>query len=197
MLKKFLLLAALFFSFTYNLLAQDYIEKILIQGNQRVEIDTINSYINIKPGDVFDQDALNSSLKNLFASGFFSDVKVGRVDSTLVFTFIENPIVNRVVFEGIKDIDDEELESETRLKPRSLFTRSKIQADIDRILELYKSNGSFSTIVQPKVISLSQNRVDVVFEIEEGKNTVVGSITFKSGIEKYSLPPYPIFTEFI
>ena len=92
MVKKFLLLAALFFSFTYNLLAQDYIEKILIQGNQRVEIDTINSYINIKPGDVFDQDALNSSLKNLFASGFFSDVKVGRIDSTLIFTFIENPI---------------------------------------------------------------------------------------------------------
>ena len=178
MLKKFFLFIGIFFILTCNLWSQDYIEKILIQGNQRVELETINSYINIKSGDNFDQDAINNSLKNLFASGFFSDIKVSRQDSTLIFTLIENPIVNRVVFEGNKDIDDEELESETRLKPRSLFTRSKVQADIDRILNLYKSNGSFSAVVEPKVISLSQNRVDIVFEIEEGKNTVVGSISF-------------------
>ncbi len=178
MLKKFFLFIGIFFILTCNLWSQDYIEKILIQGNQRVELETINSYINIKSGDNFDQDAINSSLKNLFASGFFSDIKVSRQDSTLIFTLIENPIVNRVVFEGNKDIDDEELESETRLKSRSLFTRSKVQADIDRILNLYKSNGSFSAVVEPKVISLSQNRVDIVFEIEEGKNTVVGSISF-------------------
>ena len=153
MLKKFFLFIGIFFILTCNLWSQDYIEKILIQGNQRVELETINSYINIKSGDNFDQDAINSSLKNLFASGFFSDIKVSRQDSTLIFTLIENPIVNRVVFEGNKDIDDEELESETRLKSRSLFTRSKVQADIDRILNLYKSNGSFSAVVEPKVIS--------------------------------------------
>lgn len=185
MLKTILLLIYFYVFLLSTTIAQEYIENILIEGNQRVETETINSYIRIKPGDVFDQDLLNSSLKNLFASGFFADVKLSRNESTLIFTVIENPIVNRVVFEGNDDIDDEELESEIRIKPRSLFTRSKIQIDIDRILELYKRNGSFSAEVKPKVISLPQNRVDIIFEIEEGQDTVVGSITF-NGNNEYS-----------
>jgi len=185
MLKK-LILIVIFYVSSYSLvLAQDYIEKIIIEGNQRVEVETINSYIGIKVGDAFAQDALNNSLKNLYSSGFFSDIKVSRKDSVLIFTVIENPIVNRIVFEGNSDLDDEELESETRIKPRSLFTRSRIQADIDRILELYKRNGSFSASIKPKVISLPQNRVDIIFEIEEGETTVVGSITF-SGNNEFS-----------
>tara|TARA_B100000686_G_scaffold355327_1_gene472723 strand:- start:11079 stop:13331 length:2253 start_codon:yes stop_codon:yes gene_type:complete len=183
MFKKIFLLIFFFVFLSSTTIAQEYIEKIIIEGNQRVETETINSYISIKTGDVFDQDLLNSSLKNLFSSGFFSDVKLSRKESTLIFTVIENPIVNRVVFEGNGDIDDEELESEIRIKPRSLFTRSKIQIDIDRILELYKRNGSFSAEVKPKVISLPQNRVDIIFEIEEGKDTVVGSITFNGNKE--------------
>lgn len=183
MIRKLLYIISIYIFFCNIALAQDFIENILIEGNQRVEVETINSYIQIKTGDAFDEDVLNSSLKNLFSSGLFSDVTIGRDGSTLIFTVIENPIVNRVVFEGNKDIEDEELESEIRITSRSLFTRTRIQADIDRILELYKRNGSFSASVEPKVISLSQNRVDVIFEIDEGQDTVVGSITFNGNNE--------------
>jgi len=183
MLNKIFLFFLLFILFIGKVFAQDYIEKIIIEGNQRVELETINSYIGIKPGDIFEQESLNISLKNLFASGLFSDVKINRQEDTLIIRVIENPIVNRVVFEGNKDIDDEELQSEIKIKSRSLFTRTRVQTDIDRVLNLYKSNGNFSAKVDPKVISLPQNRVDIVFEIEEGEATVIGSITFNGNNE--------------
>jgi len=183
MLNKVFLFFLLFIVFLGKVVAQDYIKKIVIEGNQRVEVETINSYLGIKPGDIFEQESLNSSLKNLFASGLFSDVKINRQDSTLIIRVLENPIINRVVFEGNKDLDDEELQTEIRIKSRSLFTRTRVQTDIDRILNLYKSNGNFSAKVNPKVISLPQNRVDIIFEIEEGETTVIGSITFNGNTE--------------
>ncbi|MBT3939345.1 MAG: outer membrane protein assembly factor BamA, partial [Pelagibacterales bacterium] len=156
----------------------DVISKILIEGNQRVEIETINSYINISKGDAFNSDILNKTLKSLFSTGFFSDVKIVKNETVLLIKVIENPIVNRVVFEGNKEIEDEVLESEISIKSRNLFTRTKIQNDVERILNLYRAEGSFSSKVSPKIISLPQNRVDIVFEIFEGENTVINSITF-------------------
>ena len=156
----------------------DVISKILIEGNQRVEIETINSYINLSIGDSFNSDILNKTLKSLFSTGFFSDVKIVKNESVLLIKVVENPIVNRVVFEGNDEIEDDVLESEISIKSRSLFTRTKIQDDVERILNLYRAEGSFSSIVSPKIISLPKNRIDIVFEIFEGEKTVINSITF-------------------
>ena len=162
---------------------EDVISKILIEGNQRVEEDTIYLYINISKGDSFDSDKLNNALKSLFSTGFFSDVKIVKDDSVLIIKVIENPIVNRVVFESNEDIEDDLLEAEVSIKSRNIFTRTKIQDDVQRILSLYRSTGSFSSTVKPKIISLPQNRVDIVFEIYEGKNTIINSITFNDNNE--------------
>jgi outer membrane protein insertion porin family len=156
----------------------DVISEIVIEGNQRVEIDTINSYINLSKGDEFNSDILNKTLKSLFSTGFFSDVKIVKNESVLIIKVIENPIVNRIIFEGNDEIEDDVLEAEISMKSRNLFTRSKIQNDVERILNLYRAEGSFSSKVTPKIISLPQNRVDIVFEIYEGENTIINSITF-------------------
>ena len=110
-------------------------------------------------------------------------MKIVRDNSILIIKVTENPIINRVVFEGNKEIEDDILEAEVSLKPRNLFTRARIQDDVERILTLYRSEGSFSSKVTPKIISLPQNRVDVVFEIYEGENTIINSITFNGNTE--------------
>ena len=163
----------------------DIISEVIIEGNERVELDTISSYLTISKGDIFDSDKLNKALKNLFTTGFFSDVKIIKNDTILIIKVVENPIVNRVIFEGNDEIEDEVLEAEVTIKSRNLFTRTKIQNDVERILTLYRSEGSFSSKVIPKIISLPQNRVDIIFEIYEGENTVINSITF-NGNQKFS-----------
>ena len=167
----------------YGQSKDDIISNIKIEGNQRVEIDTIYSYLNISIGEQFDIDKLNNSLKNLYSTGFFSDVNINRDGNVVIVQVLENPIINRVVFEGNKEIEDDVLASEVSLKSRNLFTRSKIQDDVQRILTLYRSEGSLSTSVKPNIISLDQNRVDIVFEINEGENTIINSITFNGNRE--------------
>ena len=165
--------------------SDDVISKVVIEGNERVELETISSYLTISKGDKFDSDKLNKALKSLFTTGFFSDVKIIKDDTILIIKVIENPIVNRVYFEGNDEIEDDILESEVSIKSRNLFTRTKIQDDVERILTLYRREGSFSSKVIPKIISLPQNRVDIVFEIYEGENTIINSITF-NGNEEFS-----------
>ena len=165
-------------NFVYAQNSNDIISDIKIEGNQRVELDTIYSYLNLSKGENFDIDKLNNSLKNLYSTGFFSDVNILRDNTIIIIKVVENPIINRVVFEGNSEIEDDVLVSEVSVKSRNLFTRTKIQEDVQRILSLYRNEGSLSTIVKPNIISLDQNRVDVVFEIDEGENTVINSITF-------------------
>ena len=170
-------------NFSHAQTSDDIISNIKIEGNQRVEFDTISSYLNISSGDIFDIDKLNNSLKNLYSTGFFSDVNIIRNGSVILVQVVENPIINRVVFEGNKEIEDEILEAEVSVKSRNLFTRSKIQEDVQRILALYRNEGSLSSTVKPNIISLDQNRVDIVFEIDEGENTIINSITFNGNKE--------------
>ena len=181
---KFKILSLLFLififsiNFVYAQNSNDIISDIKIEGNQRVELDTIYSYLKVSKGENFDIDKLNNSLKNLYSTGFFSDVNIMRDNSIVIIKVVENPIINRVVFEGNNEIDNDVLASEVSLKSRNLFTRTKIQEDVQRILSLYRNEGSLSTTVKPNIISLDQNRVDIVFEINEGENTVINSITF-------------------
>src|SRR3546814_9889411 len=135
----------------------------------------------IKEGDVLDPDAVNQSLKTLFATGLFSDVTIRREGDTLVVRVVENPIINRIAFEGNKELSDEVLTPEVQLRPRIVFTRTRVQRDVPRILYLYRRSGHFAATVEPKVIQLDPNRVDLVFEINEGPVTGIRRINFKIG----------------
>ena len=154
------------------------IQFIEVEGSQRVEADTVRSYMILKPGMTADPVLLDQSLKSMFASGLFADVTIRRERGGLIVTVVENPIVNRVIFEGNDKLDDDDLYEESSLRPRQVYTRSKIQNDVEKFVELYRRSGRFSAKVEPKVIQLPQNRVDVVFEIEEGETTRVRSINF-------------------
>jgi len=154
------------------------IENIRIEGNQRIEVATIRSYMVVGVGDPFDPAKLDQSLKNLYATGLFDDVTLSRDGNTLVVKVVENPIINRIAFEGNKRLDDQTLSSEIQLRPRVVYTRSRVQNAVSRILELYRRNGRFAATVEPKVIELEQNRVNLVFEINEGPLTYVSRIVF-------------------
>ncbi|MGY9106351.1 MAG: POTRA domain-containing protein, partial [Alphaproteobacteria bacterium] len=158
--------------------AQQSVDAIVVEGNERIEAETVRSYISISAGDSFNAETVNRSLKTLFATGLFADVTIRREAQTLIIRVVENPIINRVAFEGNKRIDDEDMAAEVQLRPRVVYTRTRVQADAQRILELYRRSGLFAATVDPKVIQLPQNRVDLAFEINEGPTTGIRRISF-------------------
>ena len=167
----------------------ELVREILIEGNQRIEADTVISYMKIRAGDPFNNRQIDRSLKSLFATGLFADVTMRRQGEVLIVNLIENPVINRIAFEGNRKIEDDNLSSELTLRPRVIYTRSKVQNDVKRILTLYRRKGRFAASVEPKVIQLDQNRVDLVFEINEGKWTEVRNIRF-IGNSKGSANPF-------
>ena len=154
------------------------VARVEIVGAQRIEPETILSYLLIHRGDPWSDEKVDTSLKALFATGLFADVRLSRVGDALVVKVVENPIINRIAFEGNHTIEDKDLNSEIQLRPRVVYTRSRVQSDVKRILDLYRRHGHFGATVNPKVIQLSENRVDLVFEINEGSYTGVESINF-------------------
>jgi len=156
----------------------DVIQEIRVEGTNRIEVESVLSYMLIKPGDPFDPQRMDASLKALFATGLFSDVTLRREGGALVVRVVENPVINRLAFEGNKKVKSEDLQNEVELKPRTVYTRTKVQNDVKRILEIYRATGRFAATVTPKVIPLPQNRVDLVYEINEGDVTAVRRISF-------------------
>jgi outer membrane protein insertion porin family len=154
------------------------VSEIRVVGTQRIEPETVRSYLELQPGDPWDDEKVNASLKALFATGLFADVRLSRVGDALVVTVVENPIINRIAFEGNHKLDDKDLNAEIQLRPRVVYTRTRVQSDVKRILDLYRRHGRFGATVEPKVIQLSENRVDLVFEINEGDYTGIRSINF-------------------
>lgn len=154
------------------------LREIIVEGNQRIEEGTVLSYMLLKEGDAFDNRRIDRSLKSLFATGLFADVVMRREGESLIVNIIENPVINRIAFEGNKKLNDDDLSAELSLRPRVIYTRTKVQNDVKRILTLYRRKGRFAATVEPKVIQLEQNRVDLVFEINEGKWTEVRNIRF-------------------
>ena len=154
------------------------IASIRIDGNQRIEEGTIRSYMLVRQGDRFDPEQLDRSLKTLFATGLFSDVTLRRDGAVLVVKVVEFPIVNRIALEGNHQLSDETLRPELQLRPRAVFSAATARADRQRLLDLYARKGRYAASVEPKVIQLDQNRVDVVFEIDEGANTLTARIAF-------------------
>ncbi len=158
--------------------AQGVVQQIRVEGNKRVEPETIRAYLTFSPGDTYDPAQIDESLKVLFATGLFQDVRIRRDGPTIVIVIVENPIVGRVAFEGNREIEDDTLASEVQLKSRAVYTRARVQADVQRILNLYRRQGLYGAQVDPKIINLDSNRIDVVFEIAEGPTTKVRAINF-------------------
>jgi len=163
----------------------DVVSEVRIEGNQRIEPETIRSYLLVQEGDAYSKDRIDRSLKALFATGLFADVNITRQGRALLVKVMENPIINRIAFEGNKRVKDDVLTPEVQLKPRTVYTRTKVQNDVKRILEIYRRHGRFAATVEPKIIQLEQNRIDLVFEINEGKRTGVRRINFV-GNKEYS-----------
>jgi outer membrane protein insertion porin family len=154
------------------------IRDIRVAGNRRVEPETVRSYLRFSVGDAYDPAKVDQSIKALFATGLFSDVRIDRDGAGVLITVQENPVINQVAFEGNSEVEKAALEAEVQLKPRSVFTRARVQADVQRILDVYRRQGRFAASVEPKIIELDSNRVNLVFEITEGQATKVKGINF-------------------
>jgi len=155
------------------------VNRILIQGNQRIDQTTVLSYLPIQAGDVIDAALLDVAIRTLTRTQLFADVQIGlQPNGDLVVTIVENPIINQVVFEGNSALSEKKLTDEVTIAPRGIYTRAKVQEDVGAIIELYRLSGRISATVTPKLVQLDQNRVDVVFEIDEGPKTGLRAITF-------------------
>jgi outer membrane protein insertion porin family len=152
------------------------IQAINVVGNQRIESGTIRSYILVRPGDPFDPDRLDRSVKTLFSTGLFQNVQLSRQGDTLIVTVEENPLVNKVAFEGNKRISDDTIRPEIQTRPRAVFTQAMVEADRQKILNLYAKKGNFDTTVEPRIIRQPENRVDVVFQITDGPSVLISKI---------------------
>ena len=166
--------------------SQGVIRSIQVRGSERIEPETVRAYANLNPGQEYNTETLDQALKDLYATELFADVVItGTETGNLVITVRENPVINRIVLEGNKRIKSDKITPEIKLAPRQIFTRSKVRADVDRIVELYRRQGRFAASVEPKIVQLDQNRVDLVFEITEGDKSKVRAINI-IGNEQYS-----------
>ena len=167
--------------------AGDIIRSIVVNGSQRLEAGTVLSYMKLRIGQTYTQEAADQALKDLFATELFKDVSIRNNDGAVVIEVVENPVVNRILLEGNKRIKEDKIYPEIRLAPRQIYTRSKVRADVARIIELYKRQGRFAASVEPKMVQLDQNRVDIVFEINEGPKSkvqqinIIGNEVFSDG----------------
>src|ERR1700690_489570 len=152
---------------------------IEVRGNRRVETSTVQSYFKPGPGGRLGPEEEDEGLKSLLGTGLFADVRIDHAGGRLVVTVVENPVINRVAFEGNKKAKDEQLKAEVQSKPRGTLSRTTVQADVQRIIEIYHRSGRFDVRVNPKIIELPNNRVDLVFEISEGDKTGVKELRFQ------------------
>jgi outer membrane protein insertion porin family len=158
--------------------AQSASAEIAVEGNRRVEADTVRSYFHVKSGERADAATIDVALKALYASGLFQDVRIREAGGRLIVTVVEAPVINKVAFEGNKRVKDEQLKGEIQSKPRGTLSRAMVQADAQRIVDVYRRNGRYDVRVDPKLIDLPNNRVDLVFEIRDGDKTAVKDINF-------------------
>lgn len=152
------------------------IQSISVVGTQRLEPQTVRTYIKLRTGQQWSQASADQALKDLFATELFADVSIRNNNGAVVIEVKENPVVNRIILEGNKKIKNDKILPEIKLAPRQIYSRSKVRADVARIVELYKRQGRFAATVEPKQVQLDQNRVDIVFEITEGPKSKVRQI---------------------
>lgn len=160
----------------------DVIAFIRVEGAQRVEAETVRAYMVIRKGARYDVTLVDQSVKSLFASGLFADISIRRQNRGLIVSVIENPIINRISFEGNSKLRDDKLSEESQLRPRQIYTRAKVQDDVERFIELYRQSGRFAAVIKPNVVQLPENRVDLIYEITEGPKTGIRSINFQGNV---------------
>ena len=154
------------------------VQRIVVTGAERIERGTIVSYLPIAVGDTVDPARIDLALKTLFRTDLFADVRIELQGSDLIVQVVENPIINQVVFEGNSALKEDKLRDEVSVRPRGIFTRSRVQQDVQRIIELYRRSGRISASVSPKIVELPQKRVDLVFEINEGPKSGILHVNF-------------------
>ncbi|TPI81927.1 outer membrane protein assembly factor BamA [Mesorhizobium sp. B2-8-9] len=154
------------------------ISRVEVSGNQRVDAETIRNYISIKPGKPFSSSDIDDAVKALFGTGLFSDVQINQVGSSLVVKVSEYKVVNQVLFQGNKKIKDNALQLGIQLKPRATFSQQALDADVEAIKTAYKRIGRDDAAVTTQVMDLGDNRVNVVFNINEGGRTQIAAINF-------------------
>ena len=156
---------------------QRVIRSLRVEGSQRIEPETVMSYTKLRVGQAYTNETLDQALRDLLASDLFADVSIAGVETgEIAIRVRENPIINRVILEGNKTLKSDKITKEIKLAPRQIFTRTAVRQDVARIVELYRRQGRFAARIEPKMVSLDQNRVDVVFEIEEGAKSKVRAI---------------------
>jgi outer membrane protein insertion porin family len=157
--------------------------RIIIEGNERIEQETIVSYLPLAIGDTVDSAKIDLALKTLFRTDLFADVKIDLQGTDLIVRVVENPIINQVLFEGNSSLKDDKLKDEVTVRPRGIFTRARVQQDVQRIIELYRRSGRISATVTPKIVELPQKRVDLIFEINEGPKSGILRVNFLGNVE--------------
>jgi outer membrane protein insertion porin family len=162
--------------------AAQTVASIAVEGNRRVEVETIRSYFKPGPGGRLGQAQIDDGLKALIETGLFQDVRINQVGGRLVVTVVENAVIGRIAFEGNKKVKDEQLSAEIQSKPRGTFSRPTVQSDAQRIAEIYRRSGRYDVRVTPEVIEQPNNRVDLVFTVTEGSKTGVRSIEFVGNV---------------
>ncbi len=160
------------------------IATITVVGSQRLEPDTVRSYIQLRPGQRYTTETLDQAIRDLFETELFADAQIRSNGGEIIVEVRENPVINRILLEGNKRLKEDKIRPEIKLAPRQIFTRSKTRADVSRIIELYRRQGRFAASVEPKMVMLDQNRVDIVFEVSEGPKSKIRSINIL-GNEKF------------
>ena len=159
------------------------IGRIVLQGNERIDPETILSYLPLQTGQSVDAARVDSALKALFRTDLFSDVKIDMQGTDMIVRVVENPIINQVLFEGNSNLKEDKLKDEIQIRPRGVFTKSKVEEDVGRIVELYRRSGRISATVTPKIVNLPQRRVDLVFEINEGPKSGISRVNFLGNVQ--------------
>ena len=162
--------------------AAQTVASISVEGNRRVEVETIRSYFKPGPGGRLSQAEIDDGLKALIETGLFQDVRINQVGGRLVVTVVENSVIGRIAFEGNKKVKDEQLSAEIQSKPRGTFSRPMVQSDAQRIAEIYRRSGRYDVRVTPEIIEQPNNRVDLIFTVTEGSKTGVKSIEFVGNV---------------
>jgi outer membrane protein insertion porin family len=152
--------------------------RIDVAGNQRIEADTIRVFAGVEPGQPVSPEELNLAVRRLFETGLFEDVTVMPEAGRLVITVVENPSINQIAFEGNRSLDDEALGAVIELRSRRAFSVAAAEADAQRIIDAYRAAGRFGAEVTPVIIRLPENRVDLVFQVVEGRPTRVQRVNF-------------------
>lgn len=168
----------IFFDSLQSYASNHIINTLEVVGNNRIDDTTIISYSGIDLGDLYEEDVIDESIKKLYDTQLFSDVTIKYENSNLLIEVKENYLINQVAFEGNKALDDKSLESLTELKSRSTFSIEKLEQDIVNIISAYRSAGRYSVFVEPKIIKLDFNRINLIFEINEGNVTKITDINF-------------------